>query len=75
MPTAIDQFAKFGVDLLRVELRAIEFCAPVEIDIGRIRVAKAAAGLFDIEKTLLGPPEEALGMHSHFMRQTVFFNT
>ena len=73
--TTLDQFAKLGVDLLRVELRAVEFCALVEIDIGRIRVAKAPAGVFDVEKALLGPPEESLGMHSHLMRQAVFFNS
>jgi hypothetical protein len=69
---SIHKFTQFGVDLRGSEVGTIELGSPVEIDVQSVRIAITATLLCEVEKSLLRSPEECLGVHTHFMRATVF---
>ena len=57
------------VDLLPSrDFGAVELGAPVEIDVRSVRISVSAGFFGEIEKSLLGTPEESLGVHSHLVR-------
>ncbi|MCL4855619.1 MAG: hypothetical protein KJZ78_29995 [Bryobacteraceae bacterium] len=69
------QLAKLNVDLLRIEILAVDLGALVEVNVRRIRIAKTNILFGDIEESLLRPAGETFGMHAHLMAEMVLLRS